>query len=92
MTTITSSSKYAGLTAMLRHDLRRTRLMSALFFLLEFIALPLQLALLLFSRPERGFTLRTATYAQIYGQPFGCAVPHGDYAVGSCHRHAAHEL
>ena len=50
MTTITSSSKYAGLTAMLRHDLRRTRLMSALFFLLEFIALPLQLALLLFSR------------------------------------------
>lgn len=38
---------------MLRHDLRRTRLMSALFFLLEFIALPLQLALLLFSRPER---------------------------------------
>lgn len=40
MTTITSSSKYAGLTAMLRHDLRRTRLMSALFFLLEFIALP----------------------------------------------------
>ena len=67
MTTITSSSKYAGLTAMLRHDLRRTRLMSALFFLLEFIALPLQLALLLFSRPERGFTLRTATYAQIYG-------------------------
>ena len=67
MTTITSSSKYAGLTAMLRHDLRRTRLMSALFFLLEFIALPLQLALLLFSRPERGFALRTATYAQIYG-------------------------
>lgn len=52
---------------MLRHDLRRTRLMSALFFLLEFIALPLQLALLLFSRPERGFALRTATYAQIYG-------------------------
>ena len=67
MTTITSSSKYAGLTAMLRHDLRRTRLMSALFFLLEFIALPLQLALLLFSPPERGFALRTATYAQIYG-------------------------
>ena len=72
MTTITSSSKYAGLTAMLRHDLRRTRLMSALFFLLEFIALPLQLALLLFSRPERGFTLRTATYAQIYGNLSAC--------------------
>lgn len=67
MTTITSSSKYAGLTAMLRHDLRRTRLMSALFFLLEFIALPLQLALQLYNRPDRGFVLRSSAYAQVYG-------------------------
>ena len=67
MTTITSSSNHAGLTAMLRHDLRRTRLMSALFFLLEFIALPLQLALKLINRPEHGFALRASTYGQVYG-------------------------
>lgn len=67
MTTITSSSKYAGLTAILRHDLRRTRLMSALFFLLEFIALPLQLALQLYNRPDHGFVLRSTTYSQVYG-------------------------
>ena len=67
MTTITSSSNHAGLTAMLRHDLRRTRLMSALFFLLEFIALPLQLALKLINRPEHGFALPVNTFDQVYG-------------------------
>ncbi|MEI3578772.1 MAG: hypothetical protein V8Q30_01550 [Acutalibacteraceae bacterium] len=78
---------------MLRHDLRRTRLMSALFFLLEFIALPLQLALLLFSgRPEAGICPAYGRLCTDLRQPLGCAVPHGDYAVGSCHRHAAHEL
>lgn len=41
--------------------------MSALFFLLEFIALPLQLALKLINRPEHGFALRASTYGQVYG-------------------------
>lgn len=50
MTTITSSSNQPGLRAMLRHDLGRIKRMSALFFLLGFLSLPLPLSLEIYNR------------------------------------------
>ena len=52
MTTITSSSKRSGLLTVVRQDLRRVRLMSGLFLLLGFIALPLQLLMDLYQGPH----------------------------------------
>ena len=52
MTTITSSSKRSGLLTVVRQDLRRVRLMSGLFLLLGFIALPLQLLMELYQGPH----------------------------------------
>ncbi len=58
MTTITSSSNMPGFRAMLRHDLGRIKLMSSLFFLLGFVSLPMQMALVIYSSSHYSIFIR----------------------------------